>query len=472
MQKSFYAQRKEARQLGVKATEYAVLQSELRRSERICDILDGRIKELNVTEDIGAMNISILEVARAASSPSSPQKTRVMSMALALGFAVGFCLAFIRDWMDYRLRSSEEVASVLGVPVLGIVPTIPQHSNIGSHSQKVWHGLKLTVSKVYAKIRAGVCDTQKTKTQNQDPVPRTRTDSSTSRRRQRILTRAEAYRQLRTNGTLATKSRSSYSPSSGTDSPRAESKGIVDREQIVRLKPKSIVAEAYRTIRTAIFFGVPKGESRTILVTSPSPGDGKTTLVSNLAIAMAQAGQKILVMDADFRKPKQHKLFELDNEVGIVNILSGSTRLDDAIHSGPIIGLDLLTRGPEVPNPSELLNSDSFAELLKILLKCYDRIIIDSPPVTAVADRQIIAAICDVVLLVLMAGKSTRKQSQHARDSLISVGGRLIGAVVNDVSSKSGTYGYKYYGGYGHYGNYSYYGDKEKEKEYEQSVVV
>jgi len=235
---------------------------------------------------------------------------------------------------------------------------------------------------------------------------------------------------------------------------------VAERGRKVYLDSKSSWAEAYRTIRTAVFFGAPKGEAKTILVTSPAPSDGKTTLVSNLAITMAQAGQKTLILDADFRKPMQHNVFRINHEhIGLSSVLAGATNLQTAIHSTEIGGLDILTRGPEVPNPSEILNSSSFAKLLKHLANTYDRIIIDSPPVTPVTDAQIIAAICDITLLVLRAEKSTRKISRQARDGLLSVGAHMLGVVVNDVPRK-GRYGY-----YGSYGNYdSYYGGDINQK--------
>lgn len=356
LQVSFDKQREAAQDLGLKAAEYTVLQSELHRTEKLCDILDDRIKELNITEDVGALNISVLEVARPADSPSKPQKARVMAMALALGLMFGGGFALLREWLDYRLRSAEEISALLGIPVLGVVPAMPR---------------KLT---------------------------------------------------------------------------------IVACGQQVHLKPKSIVAEACRTIRTAVFFGVPKGEAKTVLVTSPDAGDGKTTVVSNLGITMAQAGQKTLIIDADFRKPMQHKVFEIDNEKGLSSLLAGTHPADEAIQSGPVEGLDLLPCGPDVPNPAEIINSDAFAETLNDLSERYDRVIIDSPPVGVVADSQILAAICDITLLVLRAEKSTRKHSQQARDCLLSVGGHILGVVVNGVALKHGRYGYSYYGGYGYYG--------------------
>jgi succinoglycan biosynthesis transport protein ExoP len=175
---------------------------------------------------------------------------------------------------------------------------------------------------------------------------------------------------------------------------------------------------------------------------------------------MAQAGQKTLILDADFRKPMQHKIFEVDHEdSGLSSILAGTTTLEETICPTEIKGLELLACGPQVPNPSEMLNSESFNKLLEILSNKYDRVIIDSPPVMPVTDSQILAAICDITLLVLRAEKSTRKMSQQARDGLLSVGAHILGAVINDVPKK-GRYGY--YSGYGYY--YGYYGDNRRKK--------
>jgi len=428
---SFNAQREEAQSLGVKAAEYSVLQSELKRTERLCDILDDRIKELNVTEDTGALNISILEVARAADNPSKPQKTSVMTIALALGVMLGCGFALLCNWLDCRLRSIEEVSAVLGIPVLGVVPTMSEGQTIAAHGQRAWLDFKVIIAGAYRTIGAAVLG----------GVPRGKTK------------------------TIAVK----QDPRHKTQDPRLESgvwsldEVIAERGQEVRLKPKSVVAEAYRTIRTAVFFGVPKDEAKTIVITSPAPGDGKTTLVSNLAIAMAQAGQKALILDCDFRKPMQHSIFKIDNEKGLSSVFAGSITLEKAIRRGPVEGLDLLPCGPEVPNPSELLNSKVFVEILEELSQRYDRVIIDSPPAIPVADSQILGAICDITLLVLRADRSTRSLSQRAMNSLLSIGARVLGAVVNDVSRTGGRYGY--------YGDYEYYnyGRSEKKRKYQQT---
>jgi capsular exopolysaccharide synthesis family protein len=459
LQTSFDTQRQAAQDLGIKAVEYSVIQSELKRLERLCEILDDRIKELNVTEDTGALNISILEVARPADAPSKPEKTKTMAMALTIGLMLGCGLAMLRDWLDYRLRSTDEISAILGIPILGVVPTISEGRTIVTHGQKLWVKLKSTVVKGCQQIRHALLSST--------------LKSEANAEEQTIMARAAAYRAMRNNALCdirGTKPKvMAVSPPIYSDSKTvSEKQGIAARGQKVHLSSKSIVAEAYRTIRTAVFFGAPKGEAKTILVTSPAPSDGKSTVVSNLAIAMAQAGQKTLVIDGDFRRPAQHKIFEIDQNKGLSSVLAGRHTLDEAVQSGPVKGLDILTCGPEVPNPSELLNSDVFAETLKNLSERYDRVIIDSPPVTPVADSQVLGALCNVTLLVLRAEKSTRRLSQQARDALLSVGAHILGVVVNDVSPKRGRYGYYSgygrYGGYGYgsYGYYSYYGNREK----------
>ena len=453
LQTSFERQRELAQDLGIKATEYSVLRSELKRTERLCEILDDRIKELSVTEDVGALNISILEVARPADSPSKPEKAKIMALALVLGLMFGGGLAMLRNWLDYRLRSADEISAVLGVPVLGVIPTMLEEQTIATHSYKLWLKVSSAATEFYRTIRRDVFSKihlGKAKTEKQS-----------------LMARAAAYRAKRSSqfvGVPATKAKIAVISlaSVGEGKTMLNEHRIVARGRNVCLKPKSIAAEAYRTLRTALFFGAPKDEAKTILVTSPAPGDGKSTLVSNLAIAMAQAGQKTLVLDGDFRRPMQNKIFEVDESKGLSSVLASSNSVDEAIEPGPVKGLDVLCCGPEVPNPSEILNSDAFAGMLKNLSERYDRIIIDSPPVGPVADSQILAALCDVVLLVLRAEKSTRRHSQQARDNLLNVGAHLLGAVVNDVPRKHGHYGYySSYGSYGYYG-YSYYGKKER----------
>ena len=162
---------------------------------------------------------------------------------------------------------------------------------------------------------------------------------------------------------------------------------------------------------------------RALRASTPPIRAAKTTLASNLAITMARASQRTLILDADFRKPKQHEIFKIEADEGLCNVLAGQATLGSVIRSTEIEGLDLLPCGPIPPNPSEMLNSQTFIDLLEELSLKYDRVVIDSPPVIPVTDSRIIAALSDVVLLVLRAEKSTRKAAEQAREALLSVGG-------------------------------------------------
>ena len=226
------------------------------------------------------------------------------------------------------------------------------------------------------------------------------------------------------------------------------------RGQKVFHQPDSHEAEAVRTIRTAVFFGAPVDRAKSILITSPGAGDGKSTLVSNLGIAMAVAGQRTIIVDGDLRKPTQHLIFEMDpHGRSLEDVMSGTVRLGAAIRSTEIEGLSLLMCRGGLPNPAELLNSPRFGKLLQVLRKNFDRVLIDAPPVNVVTDAQILAAACDCTVLVLKTNKTTRRMAQRAVGALRSVDARILGAVLNQVSRNGDQYGYYHYGRYKRYGS-------------------
>jgi len=205
--------------------------------------------------------------------------------------------------------------------------------------------------------------------------------------------------------------------------------------------PTSLVAEAYRTIRTAVYFSASKTGATMILVTSPEPGDGKTTLVANLAAAMAQSGRRTLIIDGDVRNPMQHMIFNVEQAPGLSSILSGSETFSGIIKSTFIDGLDLLPSGPRLVRQSEVINCTQFTQLLHLLAVDYDYVLIDSPPVLAVTDARIIGSSCNGCVLVFRADKTTRKASEEARASLVNVGAHLLGVVINGVPRSHNRYG-------------------------------
>jgi polysaccharide biosynthesis transport protein len=223
---------------------------------------------------------------------------------------------------------------------------------------------------------------------------------------------------------------------------------IKGRQQarIVQLEPGSEAAEAYRILRTAISYSLRDASPKTLLVTSPERGDGKTTVATNLAIALAQAGHRTILVEADLRKAEMQRIFGFEAEDGLALVLAGQQKLQEAIRPSGIRRLDLLPCGPIPENPAELLNSPAFAATLDALAERYDYILLDSPPVLAVADAHILAPMCAGTLLVLRAGKSDREMSGETCQALLGFGARIVAVVGNDVAARYRRGSYGYYG--------------------------
>ncbi len=225
-------------------------------------------------------------------------------------------------------------------------------------------------------------------------------------------------------------------------------------------QPKSLIAECTRAIRTNLLFMSPDKPLKRMLVTSSGPQEGKSTTVINLGIAMAQSGSRVLIIDTDMRRPRLHKAFGVANEVGVSSLVVGEGQVDDAVKSTEVPGLFVLPCGPVPPNPAELLHTKAFADLLAQLGDHYDRILLDSPPVGAVADAVVLATQADGVLLVLKAGQTHREVALRTVRALRDVKASIFGAVLNDVNLDRTKYGDYYYGyAYRYYG----YGDSKKE---------
>lgn len=226
-----------------------------------------------------------------------------------------------------------------------------------------------------------------------------------------------------------------------------------ERDLGVFLDPKSIAAECCRSIRTNILFMSPDRPLRTMVVTSPSPQEGKTTTAINLAVTMAEAGGRILLVDTDMRRPRLHRSFGVPNQSGISTVIVGKATLQEAVKRTDIPNLDVLTCGPVPPNPSELLHTERFRVVLAECAKLYDRVILDSPPTSAVTDPAVLGNLADGVVLVVKAGETTREAGLHARKQLVAAKARLFGVVVNAIDFSNPAYGYDYY-----YRNYYRYG--------------
>ncbi len=234
--------------------------------------------------------------------------------------------------------------------------------------------------------------------------------------------------------------------------------------------PRFDVAESFRLLRTNLQYSLSKKNgAKVFVVTSTSPKDGKTFIASNVATIIASSGQRVLLVNCDLRKPALHKLFNLERNSGVVNILVGEATFDDVVYRNVLnMPLDVLASGPVPPNPSELLMSADFAKIVTDNLENYDYIILDAPPCLNISDAAIVGKLSDGVLFVISATQTRIDSAAHAIEQLRQLEIPIIGVILNRFSPKAwsgyGYSGYNYGYGYGYYSYYSYgeYGEYAK----------
>jgi capsular exopolysaccharide synthesis family protein len=234
---------------------------------------------------------------------------------------------------------------------------------------------------------------------------------------------------------------------------KVAAKGSGSSDLIVHDHPTSGVAEAARAIRTNLMFMAPDNPYRKLLVTSAGPAEGKTTVACCIAIAMAQAGQRVVLIDCDLRRPRVHRVFKKSAEVGLTSALLGEAT--DIVQSTDIPNLSVIPAGPIPPNPAELFHSDRFKRVFAEITERFDRVIIDSPPVVAVTDAAILSRLVDGTVLVVRAYSTRKEMVRHAVRALSDIGVKMAGAVLNAVNFRRHEYKYSYY----YYRRDSYYGE-------------
>lgn len=219
-----------------------------------------------------------------------------------------------------------------------------------------------------------------------------------------------------------------------------EQADIEEIELATRQAPHSLIAEAFRQVRANLVFSGPRESQRTLLITSAAPGSGKTATAINLAVSMAQAGEHVLLIDCNFRRPSLRQAFKGTRPEGLSNILIGQARLEDLITTTELSNLHVLTSGPMPPTPAELLGSSYMRDLLAEAKTKYDRVVLDGPPVLLISDGLVLATQTDAVLLVARAVENTKGALKRARDSLEKVRAHVVGAVLNGVRAQPGGY--------------------------------
>jgi polysaccharide biosynthesis transport protein len=323
------------------------LESRVEQEQKLADVLDTRLRSMEVDEGAGVLNITILQEGDGRNLDIRPHPHMVLAMSGVAGLTMGILCAVLLHMLDRSVHNSDEVRAGLRVRVLGAIPHASGSSSI----------------------------------------------ASTGRR--------------------------------------------------LDLDPSSDFAEAFRIVLATIQLGSPEKATRAIMVTSPNQSDGKSTVASNLAIALAETGRRTLLIDLDLRNPQQHMVYSLNNKVGFSSPTRGENKTPIRVQTTGIERLHLLPAGPAPANPAELLASEWCRRILTDAYRKYDSIVIDTPAVLPLADALIVASLRLSTVVVMRAGKCTLKDGEEALERLYSAGASVLGVVVNDVAtSKVGKYQY------------------------------
>ncbi|NTU70233.1 MAG: polysaccharide biosynthesis tyrosine autokinase [Coriobacteriia bacterium] len=334
--------------------------------------LASQLEQLRVNEQLESGSGRVVAEAVVDDRQVAPKPLRNGALGLVVGLILGLGMAFLVEYLDNTIKSTEEAERLYGAPVLGHIPA--EHFEKGE------------------------------------------------KRRLTIVTH-----------------------------------------------PGSVSAESYRVLRNSLDFVNFQHDIKTLLVTSAAPGEGKSTVAANLAAGLAQTGKKVVLVSCDFRRPTTEQFFGIKNMMGLSDVLMGRNSLKASLQRPREDGLLVLTSGKMPPNPSELLGSEKMRELVESLKEWGDWVIIDSPPLLAVADPAAVARWADGVLMVTRGGTSTREAAKKAREQLEKVGARMIGVVVWGLQEpgSGGGYGYyydSYYGTYRYGGYYTEQGDRRSTK--------
>ena len=239
--------------------------------------------------------------------------------------------------------------------------------------------------------------------------------------------------------------------SKDTEKIEEEMPEIKSIELITHFSPESNISENYRSIRTTLLLSSADSKLKYLVVSSPLPEEGKTATNANLAVTFAQAGKKVLIVDADLRKPRQHRIFKIKNINGLTNYLSGDVELKQLVKATQVSNLWLINSGPVPPNPVELLSSEKMAGLIDYLKQYFDYIFFDTPPLLPVSDAVVLGPKTDGLILVVWGGKTTRDALKRAKEKLDIHNIRCAGVIINNINLDEHDYYYmKHY--------YHYYG--------------
>ncbi len=363
--KALDAHKAQARTLSRTAVGYSLRKQAVDLNRQTYNDLLSRLNDAQLSGQIKASAVKVLDRAEPPRSPIEPQPARNLMVAVLLGLVLGVGLATLAENLDHRIKNPEEAVRYLRLPLLTVIPDIDLSRGVGKEEGKA---------------------------------------------------------------------------------------KLVTLDQ-----PKSHAAECFRNLRTSILFSTGRPVPKTILVTSAVGGEGKSTTAANLAVAMTQSGRKVLLVDADLRRPSLHRYFVRQESRDIVRLLRGACRPEEAVQASPIENLDLLLCHDVPGNPSELLGSNRMLEVIEHFKNHYDTVVIDSPVLISVPDTIILASRAEAVIMVHRPGATNRAMVRHAREKLDEVKANILGLVLNNVDLKKSLHDYPHYLYYG-------YGTEEDEK--------
>jgi polysaccharide biosynthesis transport protein len=361
-------QKGDANEMAEKLVNYHILEHDAEANKQLYDGLLQKLKEADLAAGLRSSNIRVVDPALTPTTPTEPQKTKNISLAIVVGLIGGIGLAIFREYLDNTVKSPDDIESLTGLPSLAVVPSLPSSNGHGR------------------------------------------------------LTR------LARDG-------SARSPSASKV------------ELLSLAQPKSQISEAFRALRTSLLLSQAEHPPQVILVTSALPREGKTTAAVNLAVTLAQLGDRTLLVDSDLRKPGVRRALNLtvEKEVGLSSYLAGVCTLDEITVPYPAVkNFAAVTTGPVPPSPADLLSSHRMREAIAELRRRFQFIVIDSPPIMAATDAVILSALTDGVLLVVRSGETPKEAFTRSRDVLAAVKCRLLGVVLNAVNAGAPDYYYSY----------------------------
>lgn len=401
---AYNAQTAQVTDEGEKSIQYKILKREADSNRQLYDSMLQELKESTIASAMRASNVRVVDPAKVPTSPYKPEPIQYSGVGLLTGIFLGAAFIVMRERADRTIQQPGDTMFYLNLPELGIIPAA-KFENPWRHFASV--GSSFT--SVGTDLRTG---------------PR------------------------------------------ASDSDKADHDRSNQVELVTWQRKLSMVAESFRSTLISILFSGENGRSpRTLVVTSAGPGEGKSTVVSNLGIAIAEVGQKVLLIDADMRKPRQHQIFGLENKRGLVSLLrertalNGDKSLGGLICESEIPGLFILTSGPESSAATNLLYGSHMPEVLKYLRNEFDIVLIDTPPMLQISDARLLGRMADKVIMVIRAGHTTRDAAVAAKQRLNEDGTTVLGAILNDWNPKAAPNGYYGYhdSSYKH-GERAYYG--------------